>query len=453
MPARILVVDDQPLNVRLMEAKLGGEYYDVMTAPDGRTALDRITQDPPDLVILDIMMPGMDGFEVCRRLKAMPARKYIPVVMVTALNAPEERFRGLEAGADDFLTRPVDDVALFARIRSLLRWKLTQDELLSRQATSRAFGVADDEVDVADTPARILVVSDFAPEADEIEATLAARHDVAVVDGLADHAVDGPAAGCDLVIVSLGAAGFDGLRLCSRLRSRPETRDVPIIAVVDDHDRDRLAKGLDLGINDYVVTPVERNELSVRVRNQLRRHRAHRRLRAEYWNSMCAAATDSLTGLYGRRYLMTHLARLLDGENDDGHELAVVMLDIDLFKAVNDRHGHLAGDRVLKEIADRITASVRVTDLSARYGGEEFVVLMPSTDEATAAFVAERLRDSVARTPVSLHDKGVEIDVTVSVGIASRRPGDDSQSIIERADQALYDAKRIGRNRVVAAMA
>jgi two-component system cell cycle response regulator len=164
--ARILVVDDQPLNIRLMEAKLGGEYYEVRTAEDGMSALARMAEEPPDLVVLDIMMPGMDGFEVCRRIKADAALQHIPVVMVTALNAPEERVRGLEAGADDFLTRPVDDVALFARIRSLLRAKQTLDELRSRLATSREFGVIDDaDRDGDATRHGIVVVTDFAPEA------------------------------------------------------------------------------------------------------------------------------------------------------------------------------------------------------------------------------------------------------------------------------------------------
>jgi two-component system cell cycle response regulator len=451
MPARILVVDDQPLNIRLMEAKLGGEYYDVMTAPDGPTALERVAADPPDLIILDIMMPGMDGFEVCHRLKADPASAYIPVVMITALNAPEERVRGLDAGADDFLTRPVDDIALFARIRSLLRWKLTQDELLSRQATSRAFGVMHERAKVEDSSGRLLVVTDFVPEADDIEVTLAGRHEVTSIDELPDPAV--PLPDFDLAIVSLGASRFDGLRLVSHLRSRPDTRDLPIIGLIEEQDRERLAKALDLGMNDYVVSPLEPSELVVRVRNQLRRYRAHLGLRAEYWSSLSAAATDALTGLYGRRYLVSHLERQLGGAREDGRELAVVMIDVDHFKSINDRYGHSAGDRALKAIAERIMLRIRSTDLAARYGGEEFIVMMPATDRATAAVVAERLREGIAKDPVPIGGEGAAITVTASVGIASRRPGDSPESIIDRADRALYDAKRVGRNRVVEAMA
>ena len=137
MSARILVVDDIPVNVRLLEAKLSAEYYDVITATSGAEALEMIKSEPPDIVLLDVMMPEMDGFEVCRRIKAEPATALLPVIMVTALNEQSDRVTGLEAGADEFLTKPVRDMALFARVRSLLRVKILLDELRLREETSR----------------------------------------------------------------------------------------------------------------------------------------------------------------------------------------------------------------------------------------------------------------------------------------------------------------------------
>src|SRR5213080_4411417 len=163
MSARILVVDDVPANVKLLEARLSAEYFDVLTASNGAEALDLCSRSECDIILLDVMMPDMDGFEVCRRLKSNPVTHYIPVVMVTALDSPADRVRGLEAGADDFLTKPVSDVALIARVRSLVRLKMMTDELRMRAVTSREIGIENPAREaIADTGkgGRILVVED-----------------------------------------------------------------------------------------------------------------------------------------------------------------------------------------------------------------------------------------------------------------------------------------------------
>src|SRR5439155_22523183 len=143
MTARVLVVDDIPSNVKLLEAKLAAEYFEVITATNGEQALARGVSDDPDIVLLDVMMPGMDGFEVCRQIKSNSKTTHIPIVMVTALDQPSDRVTGLDAGADDFLTKPVDDMALFARVRSLVRLKMMTDELRMREETGQSMGLAD----------------------------------------------------------------------------------------------------------------------------------------------------------------------------------------------------------------------------------------------------------------------------------------------------------------------
>jgi two-component system, cell cycle response regulator len=452
MTARILVVDDVPANVKLLEARLSAEYFDVVTAMSGAEALAVCERADCDIVLLDVMMPDMDGFEVCRRLKAGLATHHIPVVMVTALDQPSDRVRGLEAGADDFLTKPVSDVALIARVRSLARLKLMTDEMRMRALTSRDIGIESPEREaIAEVgrDGRILIVDDRASSYEPIAGMLAGEHSTDVeTDPNAGlfHAAEG---NYDLLIVSLALENFDALRLCSQVRSLDRTRNVPILAISDAENDARLVRGLEIGINDYLSRPIDKNELMARVRTQIRKRRYTERLRDSVQMSIEMAITDALTGLYNRRYMETHVGTLVEQAAARGKPLTVLVLDIDYFKSINDTHGHDAGDEVLREFALRIRRSIRGIDLACRYGGEEFVVVMPETDLAVATMVAERLRRRVAGEPFAIQQGPRGIEVTISIGIAALAAGDTPASVLKRADQALYRAKRDGRNRVV----
>jgi two-component system cell cycle response regulator len=402
------------------------------------------------------MMPEMDGFEVCRRLKADPATADIPVVMVTALSEVADRVRGLQSGADDFLTKPVNDVALFARVRSLVRLKRMMEEWRLREEVYGRFDTV-----IADTNRRAEDVS-LARVVLWEESGFAAERVTEMLQGVAS-AVLRPTSpeqlgemtdpSTDLAILSL-AGQQDALRLVAQLRGSEASRLVPILLVADSEDLPRLAKGLDLGANDYLVRPIDRNELTARARTQIRRKRLQDRLQDNYQRSLALALTDSLTGLYNRRYLMAHLDGLMSRAADGAQGPAVLMLDIDYFKRVNDGYGHPAGDAVLREVASRIARHVRGFDLVARYGGEEFVVVMPETQFAVAAMVAERLRNVVASKPFPLGEGLGELEMTISVGIALTRDGGDSPTgMLQRADKALYEAKGRGRNCVAGSMA
>ncbi len=451
MSARILVVDDVPANVKVLEAKLSAEYYDVITASDGYEALERIADSQPDIVLLDVMMPGLDGLEVCRRIKADRRSMHLPVVMVTALSEASDRVRGLEAGADDFLTKPVDDLSLFARVKSLVRLKMMMDELQLRRRTREQFGVVEEGPTLAEedtSAASILIVDDYDPIARRLEATLVGDgHRVEVVaDG--EHGLARATSGdFDLFVVSLSLQGDDPLRLCSQLRSNETSRNIPILVVVDEEDRERLAKGLELGVNDYLAHPVDRNELLARARTQIRRRRYQEHLRDTYSRSITMALLDPLTGIYNRRYLDTHLAALLADTAERTKAVSLLILDVDFFKKINDKHGHAAGDEVLKEVAARVADRLRGFDTFARFGGEEFVVVMPETGLDMAAGVAERIRAAMAETPIPVRGKG-SVSVTVSIGVAMSGPEETPEAVLERADRALYRAKDNGRDRV-----
>jgi two-component system cell cycle response regulator len=453
MSARILVVDDVPANVKLLEARLSAEYFDVATAYSGAEALTMAERAECDIVLLDVMMPDMDGFEVCRRLKTNPATHHIPVVMVTALDQPSDRVQGLEAGADDFLTKPVSDVALVSRVRSLARLKMVTDELRMRAVTSKEIGIQSAEREaVAETGrnGRVLIVDDRKSSYERLVATLSAEHTVDVEAEPSEalfHAAEG---NYDLLIVSLGLQNFDGLRLCSQVRSLERTRNLPILAVSEPDNNPRLLRGLEIGVNDYLIRPIDKNELLARTRTQIKKKRYTERLRDNMQMSIEMAITDALTGLHNRRYMETHLGTLVEQAATRGKPISVLVLDIDYFKSVNDTYGHDAGDDVLREFAIRLRKSIRNIDLACRYGGEEFVIVMPETDMGVATMVAERLRRRIAAEPFAIQQDMRLLDVTISIGIAARaEAGDTAATILKRADQALYRAKRDGRNRVV----
>lgn len=457
MTARVLVVDDLLPNVKLLEAKLRSEYFDVVTALNGADALKCIKSDEPDIVLLDIMMPGMDGFEVCERIKSNPDTMHIPVVMITALSDSSDRVRGLESGADDFLTKPVNDTALFARVRSLTRLKMLTDEWRRREQTSDQLGVlaGDGPMNLVETTgAKVLVLEDNPVDARKIVDALGTDEaDCEVAEDVSVAMAALRSNPFELVVMNLRLKADDALRFASLLRAQENTRHTPILVIAEEEDLNRLAKGLDLGINDYLMRPIDRQELLARARTQIRRYRYQHRLRRNYERSLAMALTDSLTGLYNRRYLTAHLSGIVDRVVARGKPLALMMFDIDYFKTINDTHGHSAGDEVLIELADRVMGNVRSVDTVARVGGEEFVVVMPDTEMSVAAVIAERLRISVCEIPFAIRGAGGKkaISVSVSVGVASfDSSNDDTDSIMRHADEALYEAKRQGRNLSVA---
>ncbi len=454
MTARILVVDDIPANVKLLEVRLLAEYFEVLTASNGPDALETCDNGKVDVVLLDVMMPDMDGFEVCRRLKSDPATAHIPVVMVTALDQVSDRVRGLEAGADDFLTKPVNDLQLMTRVKSLVRLKMLTDELRLRASTTRNIGIEEllSRKHVSgDAIPRVLLIDERPASSERIKKLLRESANV-------DIATD-PHAGFfqaaeepyECVIVSTGFSDFDPLRLCSQLRSLDRTRFLPIILVAEEGEDQRIIRGLELGINDYVVRPIDQQELTARLRTQVKRKRYNDHLRASVTQTIEMAVTDGLTGLHNRRYLDSHLQTLFDRAVSRRRPLSLMITDLDRFKTVNDTFGHDAGDEVLREFARRLRKNVRGIDLACRFGGEEFIVVMPDTEAEIAHKVAERVRAEIAQTPFGIGPAGGPMAVTVSVGVSSLKRGPDSvQDLMKRADLALYEAKTGGRNRVVA---
>jgi diguanylate cyclase (GGDEF)-like protein len=304
---RILVVDDHEDNVEVLRARLEARGYEVEGANDGQSALDTVPKFLPDLILLDVMMPDMDGLEVARRLKADRSLPFIPVIMQTALDSTERMVAGLEAGADDYVTKPINFPELEARIRSLLRIKKLQEELGQR------------EKELSQMNDRLLHIS----------------------------------------------------------------------------------------------------------------------------------LTDGLTGVDNRRSLEQRLHEMFEHSLRLHEPISCVMCDIDHFKKVNDTYGHAAGDEVLKQFAAILKLEAREIDRVGRYGGEEFLLLLPGTVLDSAVTFAERVRQRVEENTFSF--EGGTLKRTVSLGVASwphpRIKG--REDMLKAADDALYVAKEMGRNRVV----
>ncbi|MBD0416342.1 PleD family two-component system response regulator [Oryzicola mucosus] len=457
MTARILVVDDVPTNVKLLEVRLLAEYFEVVSATNGTDAIRACETGKIDVVLLDVMMPGMDGFEVCRVLKADPATSHIPVVIITALGDVSDRIQGLQAGADDFLTKPVNALQLITRVKSLVRLKMLTDELRLRASTThdlRMEELLNRTFHSEETLPRVLLIDEQEDSSGAIVEMLDQTMRLDVVADPAEGFARAAEVNYECVLVASSETGSDPLRVCSQLRSLDRTRFLPIILLADAGDEARVMRGLELGINDYLTRPIDELELTARIRTQVRRKRYNDQLRLSVAQTIEMAVTDPLTGLHNRRYLDSHLQTLVDRAIVRKRPLSVMITDLDRFKVINDTYGHLGGDEVLREFARRLRQNVRGMDLACRYGGEEFVVVMPDTDNAAAARVAERIRAEIERMPFEMVSIGKSAPVTISVGVASVNfEGDTVLDIMNRADLALYQAKNSGRNRVVATAA
>jgi two-component system cell cycle response regulator len=443
MSARVLVVDDVWVNRRLLEAKLTAEYYEVAMAASGAEALAMVAKWSPDVVLLDVMMPEMDGFETCRALKNNLATAHIPVVMVTALIDRSERVRGLEAGADDFLSKPVDDATLFARLRALLRTKQVQDAWRLRAETARQLGVEPPSRPLAAVAgSAVLVLADPA-EAAEVGACLHADGAVPTLVGTVEEAVAAlaaPGGRFDLAILCLPATGHGAP--AARLAHEGAARDAGHTGAAGGRPGAArpCPRGFEIGASDYVLRPVDGNELRARARNQIRRRRYEERLRTDLDRSLELAVSDPLTGLRNRRFVQRHLEAALRAG-----DVAVMMIDVDRFKSINDGHGH-AGATWSSRSGRRLRSQLRAADVVARYGGEEFLVVLADAPPEEAVAIAERLRAALERTPIPTGSG--EASVTVSIGLAITPVGVSAGEAVAAADKALYRAKELGRNRV-----
>jgi two-component system cell cycle response regulator len=343
-------------------------------------------------------------------------------------------------------------IGLWYLIRSLQRARETAQQLGLRDSTYRELGFAEP----AQPFAAHAVVALVAPRPEMavswrrgLEPHLDARFVIldreAALSDRHTHPVP------DVYVVAADLAGQgDGLMLMSELRSRPISRYSSVCVMLPPDARNTAAMALDLGAHDLIEAASDPEETAHRIRTQIERKRQSDRLRDSVAAGLRLAMTDPLTGLHNRRYALPHLARIAERAEAAGRQFAVMVLDLDRFKSINDTFGHPAGDAVLVEVADRLKSNLRAVDLLARIGGEEFLVALPETTPEAAQATAERLRRVIGERPVSLPKGGDTIPVTISIGLALG-PGTERGSVddlVNLADRALLGSKAEGRNLV-----
>ena len=444
----ILVVDDDPINVKFLKALLTGEY-NVTTAANGVQAIDIIQQKMPDLILLDIMMPELDGFSVTRKLKSDPETQNIPIILITALSSESDKIKGIEAGADEFLNKPVNQTELKARVKSLLKLRVYQEQLSGRiNSGEKAISTlhhAETKDDISNLPT-ILLVEDNRKDLNILNIYLENQpYRLMTVQNGKEAVSKCQNQKVDLIVLDLILPGLDGFDVCRTLKKNESTRNIQILMVSSKTDLESKLKGIELGADEFLIKPVNREELIVRIRSLIQKKTYMDHLINRFEEALQAAITDKLTGLYNHSYLKHFMEHEVSRCDRQKHPMAFIMIDIDDFKQYNDTYGHPAGDDLLRHFGGVIKNTVREVDFAARYGGEEFAVVLPYTGHRNARKAAERILENIRKKS----SPDILVNKTASMGFACYPDdGHTVADIIQRADEALYLAKHNGKNRV-----
>ena len=458
MAGDILIIDCVATNRIVLKVKLLAAQYRVRPCAGINEARAEIRASLPDLILLDTCVDVAAAHRFCRSLKSDSNTNLIPIIATGGFATPRDRVNALEAGADDVLSKPFDDNILQARIRSLLRGRDARQELRMREGTRTALGFSEASQTFT-APARIIVASDRDRPTADLGRLATTLDNVVMSTMRAEELIRGDVKedSADLFLLDFRAGLSDDnelYRLLSELRSRSATRHASILALLPSEARQAAAMALDLGANDIVCTDADLAEMRHRCATLIQAKHEADALRRTVETGLEAAITDPLTGLFNRRYAMPHLARLSTESQRYGRQFAIMVLDLDHFKVINDTYGHSAGDEILRQTARRLQDNLRAVDLLARIGGEEFLVAIPNSDVVHARTAAERLCRLIGGAPFFVGPKHTEIHITMSVGVSlsdgheTQDVNEDLGDLVSKADVALYAAKNGGRNKV-----
>lgn len=454
MSERILIADDLATNRIVLKVKLTVACYDVIQVDrcENVAAIARDTK--PDLIVLGRGHTN-SCLEICRQLKRDTTLNLIPIIVISDQDDQATRLDAIMAGADDVFSKPLNEATLMAMVRNLIRARGTDDEVMRQRELSRDFGCAEAPA-LFERRARIALV---APDAEtgvlwRMHLATETRHHIDIMSqsrALEDMNAVGTVPDAFVIASSLSEPS-DGLRLVSELRSRQTTRHSVIVVQDGGEAPSPSSMALDLGANAVLRPGFDARELSLRLDRLLARKFEGDDLRKSFDTRLAMAVQDPLTGLHNRRFAQSYLARLEREARENRQPYAIMVLDLDRFKSINDRYGHLVGDDVLVEVSARLKRNLREMDLISRFGGEEFLIALPGTNASQAQMMAERLRRAVCADVVATNEVPNGIPVTLSIGVAvaseAKNWSATPQDLLHIADQALYRAKSDGRNKV-----
>jgi two-component system cell cycle response regulator len=366
---KILIVDDDPTSLKILESMLPENRYSVIKADNGEEALDSAFNEIPDLILLDIMMPGIDGYEVTRRIKRDERTKDIPIIIITSLDKAEVMVSELEEGAEELLNKPVHSTELLARVNSMIRLKEYRDQLNIRTLSGKSFGIVaksqgKDRISEEKRPL-ILLVEDTEVDARIVENALEEEpYQLEVVHKGKDVLPIVNQEKIDLILLDILLPDMSGFEVCRRLKQ--ENKDIQVVIVTCLDDLESKIRGVELGADDFLVKPLVGRELKARVRVLLEKKEHLDNLRSRYKKAMDDAVMDWLTGLHNHGYFQQFLGYELKRSIEQGFPVSLIMIDVDNFKHYNDTLGHSAGDAILREMGQVVRNSIREVDFAAR---------------------------------------------------------------------------------------
>ncbi len=448
---RILIVDDDPTSLKILESMLPTDRYHVVKANNGEEALESVFDKPPDLILLDIMMPGIDGYEVTRNIKSDRRTKDIPIIIITSLDKSKSKVKGMEEGAEELLSKPVHATELLARVSSMLRLKEYRDQLTIRTLSGKSFGTMpkqeEDEVQIKEEEMpRILLVEDTEVDAKIVENALDGEpYQLSKVYNGQQALSLVSNKKTDLILLDIILPDMDGFEICQQLKK--DYKDIQVVIVTCLDDLESKIKGVELGADDFLVKPIVGRELKARIKTLLEKKVHLDSLRSHYQEALGRSQLDWLTGLYNHGYFQQFLGYELKRSLKQGFPVSLIMIDVDDFKRYNDTLGHSAGDVILREMGQVVRNTIREVDFAARYGGEEFAVVLPYVNRDNVMNVVKRIHDALTFHDY-FHDKSIKLEnPTVSMGIAIfPEEASNKADLIIQADSMLYLAKKNGKN-------